>query len=130
MQQSPAEAAAAGLHALLQEPDIKQLLQRPLPAATAQLTGLLEQVLALKHALEKEFQTVAAAASGTGRMVGGLLRRQAAHDVAILLAWTQQQPQHPELAQLQHDISAPAKLAASDCCCAVGIQCHLPYTVG
>jgi hypothetical protein len=114
MLQSPAEAAAASLHALMQTPDVQQLLQQPSSAATAQLRGLVGQLHILHNSLELDRAAAAAAqaTAETGRMLAGVLRRQAVHNVAIRLAWTQQQPQHLELALLQQQMSASVRRMA------------------
>jgi hypothetical protein len=91
-QRHDAEAAAGTLQGLLRDPTLVQLLQQPPPAEVdGQQHELLRRCyLALQHLEEILPESVG---SGTAvQQLTGVLRHEAAHSAAVLMAWVQQRP--------------------------------------
>jgi hypothetical protein len=104
------EASARQLHVLLQSPAALQLLQHPPPGAaptrcsTPEQHGLIgHSDLLLAEIVEQCEQQDTAA---PGRMLGLLLRQQAARSVGTLVAWLQQRPEQLQFSVLQQRIDS------------------------
>uniref|UniRef100_A0A383VIH0 Uncharacterized protein n=1 Tax=Tetradesmus obliquus TaxID=3088 RepID=A0A383VIH0_TETOB len=110
------EAKANRLHEVLQTPRASQVLQQLPPAADETLEQhmlitagalLLEDVVDIYEQLNAAAAAAATAAAATstaaapGRVLGLLLRQQAARSAATLLAWLQQRPKQLQFGLLQ-----------------------------
>jgi hypothetical protein len=101
------EAPTRLLHEIVQSPAALKLLQQPPPGAapTVEQRDLIGQTNMLLSTIAEQcnLQDTATAAA-TGRMLGVLLRQQAARSAGTLVAWLQQQPEQLQISLLQQEL--------------------------